>query len=359
MKIRDNVSVDLAKRRHNQMLEDKKSARIAREQAMRKARAKRLLDIIFYVIQAIGGSRPYEFIFSCCPLVSTILSVLKLDHSIDVSWPVAMAPMFFLVANFIYQPLIYVIALFIVYYLDPHDGREDFRVKYDDRGWIRPMLFRYAFYMVTYSESLFVPLAGLGIFTSVAVLVGLPMIWFANSCVGDMGCSSPGIYYFIPLMVGLLVLSLVSGFALIGTSDTRIDGIFITPIPIFLIIGIITVMLNADGFVEWSWGAAMSPFFICIAWIIIADVSSVVMGCVWERWYRRHSALGGELSIFRITLIVTFFLILLPIAVFLIFLAINLDGYLDVSYSLLMIPFYVFTGLFVIAYIFMYCLLHG
>ena len=309
---------------------------------------------MFYAILALGGSRPYEFLFSLSPLITTILAILKLDHRMEASWPEVMIPMIWFVFNIFWQPALYALWLVIL----SRKGLVDaFHGMYDDRGWIRPMLFRYAFYLVFNDRvnfAFFLPLIS---FTVFAVSIALPMGWFATHCVEGMGCDAPGIYYFIPLMIIFVGVAVAVIVAL--DRDTRFERIFVPPLLILATLGLIFVMLNVDGFVHWSWNVALIPFYILLGVMVVEiAISLFYMNCC-HSYYRRHSVLGGEYEIFQIVLIVILVFWVIPAIVFVSISGPFFDGYLDLSYAKYFSPLLVIFSVFGIIYVFMYCLLHG
>ena len=354
MKLNSTGDVAGAKTRYRIDQENEARRRAAQEEARRQIRTKNFRKRMFAAIQILGGSRPYEFLFSACPLITAILTILKLDHRMDATWPEVMIPMFWFVANIVWQPFLYMLWSLIMHFRGIKDS---FQGMYDDRGWLRPMLFRYACYIGFEGSVNGLYFLAFGVYVLIATMILLPMGWFANHCVQGDVCDSPGIYYFIPILIVLVVGAV--GVAIFLGGDMRFERIFIPPLLVTAAIGIILVMLNVDEFVHWSWRATLTPFYILTGMMTVEIAVSLIFMCAKRRYYRDHSALGYEYEIFRIVLIVLLIFCVIPTLVFVCLSGYFFDGLLEISYAKLFSPLLIMFSGFIIAYVFMYVLLHG
>ena len=319
-------------------LERFKSSYLAQKAAEEKARRDRLemqrqkrIDVWAHVMLFSFFNKVAEWVCLLCVLAFTILACYKLEYRIEAGWEIVCIPLYIVVGVFVAAPALLCTAQCTTNFED-YDGelaRDEHALSI---SFFRLMIWR------PFEDS--EPRTVVPFWWIIAQAVALVALVSCKLCGGALLWSVA----FVPLytFAATLIACFLACKPACWDDDDFLDRLLWHPV--FICVGVAAGLLGAqlDGLVHLSWHVALIPLYLALAFAAIALVVNFAMGC------NGSSDRLSDSDWLMPTIMVGFFMFVIPLFVFVPLVAAMLDGTTDTTWVSLFTPIWVMDALAVI-----------
>jgi hypothetical protein len=282
--------------------------------------------------------RPHEWLSVICLILTTILSVLKLDDIIDASWGVIMIPMYLIMLQIFGAPIIYDILSSIYKYYYDHE------LEPDNNPWCAPIFFFLLFVVPIQEGKNKTKVVMYPLMTSFLLFL---ILFFIRINHPD---ALPWWGVFLPLLVALLLVSIIPLMVGYGVfSDRRrFDRILPSILTLVLIVFVVFLFLKLDETIDWNWYQVMIPLWVLESLLVVIPPVLSILTFIFDRadsyWLDDRTRWTDDVGPFCITSLIFSVLVITPLLTFQVLLAQYLENDLDTTYAMIFIPLFVLEG---------------
>jgi len=287
--------------------------------------------------------RPYEWFAALSIIWITVLASLKLDGHITWDWGVIFIPLYLVIIQILFAPIIYDLISSKFSYtfeeeLDP-----------DDNQLCGPIFFFLAFILPMSDDK------STGR-SSLYPVVSFFVLFLIFAIIRIAGVSHlPWWAVFLPLYVVIIytgvIIMWIAGYDTCMNDDQRFDRIVPVIGNTLLILFLIFLSLKLDGAITWSWYIVMTPLFILKGLVVLIPIILSILTLYFDQkgsyWLEDRTRWPDHLGSYCITATLVILLVLGPLLTFELLLAQRLehkDSENQPSYALIFIPLFILEG---------------
>lgn len=290
----------------------------------------------FLLLTCFG--RPYEWLVAFTIIWLSIVAVLKLDGKVDWEWKYSLIPLYIVVFQVIFAPILYDLIS------SKFDYTFEEELDPDDNHYCGPIFFFLTYIMPLASSK------GSGRLQVFPITLGLAL-FFIFAMMRIAGVETMKWWaVFIPLNIVLIWISLI--FLAVGQGcfrdEQRFDRLMILSGILLLVLFFIFLGLRMEGVITWSWMKVMIPLFVLKGLAVLLPAVLSLMSIIMDRcgsyWLEDRTRWAEAAGSYCMALSAVVVLVLGPLLAFEILLAQRLDDDRETSYALIFVPLFILEG---------------